>query len=218
MLHRSTEVRVVNPEIGYGVFATEPIPQGTIVMFEDPFDIKVTPEIYTSLHEEFRAILEFFGYVNLEGNAVFSWDNARYINHSCDANTLPTGYMLVIAIRDIAEGEEITLDYGLLDACFKHNERTHALCMCGVPNCRKEIHIADPKIYLPIWISRTTEAFNCVLNVKQPLLEFMESERKENFINALRSNHDSSQLMLNLIQRRQANFYGKWGKLLAEKE
>jgi SET domain-containing protein len=40
---------------------------------------------------------------------------ARYINHSCAANTesvLRKGKMEFVALRRIAPGEEITLDYG----------------------------------------------------------------------------------------------------------
>ncbi|MDZ8086369.1 MAG: SET domain-containing protein-lysine N-methyltransferase [Nostoc sp. DedQUE12b] len=216
MLHHSTEVRFVNSEIGYGIFATEPIPKGTIVVYEDPLDIEVTPDKFASLDVNFREMIDFFAYVNMEGNVVLNWNNAKYINHSCDFNTLITGYAVSIAVRNIAEGEEITLDYALLDACFKSNDRTYAVCKCGSQNCRKDIRAVNYKTYSPIWFSRMTEALNCALDVRQPLLDFMDSESKENLINALQSNPDYSQFQLVLIQQRQANFYEKWGKLLAE--
>jgi SET domain-containing protein len=39
----------------------------------------------------------------------------RYVNHSCNANAIAVlrkGAMVFVALRDIAVGEEITLDYG----------------------------------------------------------------------------------------------------------
>jgi hypothetical protein len=63
MLHKSTELRFVNSEVGYGVFATELIPKGTIIAFHDPLDVEVKPEMFASLYSinvEFQAILEHF--------------------------------------------------------------------------------------------------------------------------------------------------------------
>ncbi|MFM6811214.1 MAG: hypothetical protein ACKPJ4_04510, partial [Dolichospermum sp.] len=78
MLHQSTELRFVNSEIGYGLFATEIIPKGTIISFNDPLDVEVKPEMFASLNVEFKAIIEHFAYVNLEGYSVISWDNDKY--------------------------------------------------------------------------------------------------------------------------------------------
>jgi hypothetical protein len=215
MLHQSTELRFVNSEVGYGIFATELIPKGTIIAFQDPLDVEVTPEMFASLNVELQAIIEHFAYANLEGYLVLTWDNSRYTNHSCDFNIIPTAYMFSIAVRDIAKGEEITTDYALLDGSYESQDAGRILCKCGSPNCRKEIPNADPKACLHLWISPTNEALNCVLNVKQPLLDFMDSKRKNNLINSLQSNHDYSQLMLDSIKQREANFHKKWVKLLA---
>jgi len=52
-------------------------------------------------------------------------------NHSCDPNTAYLGFN-VVALRDIAPGEELTLDYA--DFC---NESAESFtCRCGAPNCR----------------------------------------------------------------------------------
>lgn len=64
-------------------------------------------------------------------------DQTRYINHSCDPNaTLDTGiddsgaiWATVIALRPIAEGQEICYDY----AFPAHLAEP---CRCGAPNCR----------------------------------------------------------------------------------
>lgn len=59
-------------------------------------------------------------------------DTTAYINHSCAPNCFSRvlhGHMLFFALRDIAAGEEITLDY----TPSQHPGRP---CMCGAPNCR----------------------------------------------------------------------------------
>jgi hypothetical protein len=43
------------------------------------------------------------------------WNVARYINHSCRPNAEPVGRgggIVIVALRRIEEGEEITYDYG----------------------------------------------------------------------------------------------------------
>ncbi|MFN2476687.1 MAG: SET domain-containing protein [Chthoniobacterales bacterium] len=55
-----------------------------------------------------------------------------FINHSCAPNCfsrVTRGHMLFFALRDIAVGEEITLDY----TPSQHPGRP---CTCGAPNCR----------------------------------------------------------------------------------
>ena len=60
----------------------------------------------------------------------------RFINHSCEPNTFfrctPTRAE-VYALRDIAAGEELTVDYGE----SHHNGRL--ACECGAGNCRGKI-------------------------------------------------------------------------------
>ena len=61
----------------------------------------------------------------------------KYINHSCQPNAFCSiihGHILFFALRDIAPGEEITIDYV---ASF-HDDRKR--CDCGAPNCRGTIN------------------------------------------------------------------------------
>jgi SET domain-containing protein len=60
-------------------------------------------------------------------------DATAYINHSCAPNCfsrVTRGHMLFFALRDIAAGEEITLDY----TPSQHPGRP---CTCGAANCRR---------------------------------------------------------------------------------
>ena len=60
----------------------------------------------------------------------------RYFNHSCDPNTgIKEGNMLV-ALREIKKGEEITYDYSSV-VCAHCDWRMH--CACGSNVCRKVI-------------------------------------------------------------------------------
>lgn len=55
-------------------------------------------------------------------------------NHSCDPNTGYDG-LDVVALRDIAPGEELTLDY----ATFCNETAASFECRCGAPNCRRTV-------------------------------------------------------------------------------
>lgn len=60
-------------------------------------------------------------------------DATAFINHSCDPNLfmrIVRGHALFFARRDIAPGDELTLDYEFTP----HSDRTR--CRCGSPNCR----------------------------------------------------------------------------------
>lgn len=62
-----------------------------------------------------------------------SQDALRFTNHSCVPNAriqVEDGEVQFLAIRDIADGEELTVDYGLT-----HHEGRLA-CQCGAPGCR----------------------------------------------------------------------------------
>jgi hypothetical protein len=67
----------------------------------------------------------------------------RCINHSCDPNGFVRGVGELVAMRDIAEGEEITYDYSTtlwedksLIRRQYHREPWTMQCSCGAANCR----------------------------------------------------------------------------------
>jgi hypothetical protein len=60
---------------------------------------------------------------------------ADYINHSCNPNAGIRGQIILVAMRAIAAGEEITFDYAMSDSSsFDEFE-----CACGAPNCRGRV-------------------------------------------------------------------------------
>lgn len=55
-----------------------------------------------------------------------------YINHSCDPNAGLSGQISVVAMRDIAKGEEVTFDYAMADG----SSYDEFPCACGASTCR----------------------------------------------------------------------------------
>ena len=54
-----------------------------------------------------------------------------YTNHSCDPNLAIQGQIVLVAMRDIAPGEELTIDWATTD------DGDYTLeCHCGSPRCR----------------------------------------------------------------------------------
>ena len=115
---------------GRGLFATRPIPARAKI---GEFEGEVIGLREARRRAKGRAIVAI---VELERHALDATDSPRgfrFINHSCDPNTfmrcLPERAEFY-ARRDIAAGEELTVDYG-----ESHHEGTLA-CRCGAAKCR----------------------------------------------------------------------------------
>ncbi|QGY39548.1 SET domain-containing protein-lysine N-methyltransferase [Pseudodesulfovibrio cashew] len=172
MIHPDTEVRFIDPAMGRGVFATADIPCGTIVYVKDRLEIELTDEAFHALDEPLRAQAEKYAYTDERGVRILSWDNAKYVNHRCDCNTISTGYGFEIAIRDIACGEEICDDYGL----FNVEEDIPVSCNC--PCCRGTIRPDDIETHHEEWDRMIIPALARVPEVEQPLMAYMEDNDK----------------------------------------
>ncbi len=56
-----------------------------------------------------------------------------FVNHSCDPNAGMDGQIAIVAMRDIQPGEEVTIDYAMVDG-----DPSDAFeCLCGSPKCRE---------------------------------------------------------------------------------
>jgi len=60
--------------------------------------------------------------------------NEYYVNHSCDGNCWYEGDDLLVAMRDIAEGEELAYDYALTEG--DSDWILAPQCLCGKDKCR----------------------------------------------------------------------------------
>ena len=68
-------------------------------------------------------------------------NSSRWINHSCEPNCeadqTDDGRVFIKALRDIAPGEELFYDYGLIiDEPYTKKLKAEYACWCGAPSCR----------------------------------------------------------------------------------
>jgi len=112
-----------SPIEGLGLFAAQPIAKGTITWAFDPrFDLLFDEAEVDRLPALQRALMLRHGYLSIQlQKYVLCADDARFWNHSATPNNAqilrpddiePSN----IALRDIAAGEELTVDYRTFDA------------------------------------------------------------------------------------------------------
>jgi hypothetical protein len=107
---------------GLGLYADEAIPTGTVVWrFTPGFDLDADAVLLEALNVEHRQRLLHYGYIDANtGRFILCCDDARFINHSTMPNVSTKHgvdrYGVDVAIRDIAPGEEITMDYSTFEA------------------------------------------------------------------------------------------------------
>lgn len=168
MIHPDTELREVSPEIGYGVFATKDIPKGTITWALDPLDQILDRVRIASMWRQHKQMLLRYTWINERGERILCWDFARYMNHSCEANTFGPGtFEFEIAVRDIKAGEQLTSDYGAL------NIEEPLRCSCGSARCRGVVRSRDFVRHAPEWDAQIRGAFPLIRSVEQPLWTFV---------------------------------------------
>jgi hypothetical protein len=171
MMHPDTELKFVDPQIGFGVFATAPIPMGTIVFVNDALDIKVERDSPLLQDPRYRDIIKKYATIEpADGAYLISWDIAKYVNHCCHCNTISTGYGFEIAVRDIARGEQITDDYGL----FNMEERL--VLICRYPDCRGQVVASDFDRCSEQWDAAVKQALAKMPTAPQPLLKYLDAE------------------------------------------
>jgi SET domain-containing protein len=119
---------------GRGVHAVEPIAAGEVVAVKGGHivngeTVKALPESIRNSEFQIADDLYLAALSEDEYEAVM-----MFINHSCDPNAGMAGNVVVVAKRDISEGEEVTLDYAMFDDSEEVME-----CRCGTPGCRVTI-------------------------------------------------------------------------------
>ena len=117
---------------GYGAIAIAPIPAGDIVaawggrcVTRDELDL--LPEGQQARSLQIDEGLYLAGAPEPEP--------ADFINHSCEPNCAPSGNVVLVALRDIAVGEELCYDYATTDG----SDYDEFECSCGSASCRGKI-------------------------------------------------------------------------------
>ena len=169
MIHPKTELRFISKEVGYGVFATDFIPAGTITWVMDKLDREFRPEEFFAMDLVYQNIIDTYTFRNNIGNYVLCWDHGRFVNHSFNANCLTTAYDFEIAIRDILPGEQLTDDYGYLnikDPFTAEDEGTE----------RKIVYPDDLVRYYKVWDAQILKVFGKINAYEQPLRVLIKDE------------------------------------------
>ena len=172
MIHPGTKLKEVSDSIGIGIFADVDIPKGTLVYVHDVLEIELSPMRFASLEEPLQSMAEKYSFIDAHGYHILSWDTAKYVNHSCEPNTISAGYGFEIAIRDISAGEEITDEYGLFN--LQHEIK----CLCGSETCRGVIRATDIDEYYEKWDSWVHDALTGLRGVDQPLIGLMDADHR----------------------------------------
>jgi uncharacterized protein len=132
LTYRSPKTRVGPSAIhGRGLFAREAIARGEIVAVKGGYvvgaaewrrleptlgsaEIQLTEDLFIApVHPDHR-----------EGSML-------YVNHSCDPNLALQGQIVLVAMRDVQAGEELTIDWATTD-----DLDDELACHCGSPRCR----------------------------------------------------------------------------------
>jgi D-alanine-D-alanine ligase-like ATP-grasp enzyme len=124
---------------GFGIYAVRDIRAGEMVFRGEERAQRLVTRRYVERHWPPAQVEVFRRYALPTGGEVhILWDEDPNQwspqNHSCDPNTAYRGLNL-LAVRDIARGEELTLDYA---ACCDETMAAFQ-CQCGSPNCRGQI-------------------------------------------------------------------------------
>ena len=169
MIHPKTELRFISKEVGYGVFATDFIPAGTITWVMDKLDREFRPEEFFAMDLVYQNIIDTYTFRNNIGNYILCWDHGRFVNHSFNSNCLTTAYDFEIAIRDILPGEQLTDDYGYLNI----KDPFTAVDECTE---RKIVYPDDLVRYYKVWDEQILKVFGKINAYEQPLRVLIKDE------------------------------------------
>ena len=170
MIHPHTRLHYINDVIGYGLFATEFIPKGTITYVKDALEPEISPEEYARQAPDMQEVIEKYSYIDERGYRIISWDFGKYVNHCCQCNTMSTGYGFEIAIRDILPGEEVTDEYGIF------NVTAPLELSCKNPGCRGRVCAEDFDNHYKEWDEQLRPVIGLLNTVDQPLLNFLNKK------------------------------------------
>lgn len=137
-------LRQPSPRHGMGVFAATPLARHALVIEYTGERISHAEAERRYAHTEVAGqpghtfVLELDADRAIDANV--GGNDSRYINHSCAPNLEPIklgDQMWLVALRDIAAGEELGYDYAVeLDERHTPARKAQYPCTCGAANCR----------------------------------------------------------------------------------
>ncbi len=123
-------------EKGWGSYAVEPIMAGETVAAFGGAVVSLDVLHTFSDDRQSRSIQVDTDLYLVSGETP---DAGDMLNHSCEPNCGLLGQLLVVAMRDIEPGEELSFDYAMCDASDYDEFR----CLCGEPTCREIVTGSD---------------------------------------------------------------------------
>ncbi|HZM76896.1 MAG TPA: SET domain-containing protein [Candidatus Limnocylindrales bacterium] len=161
---------VVSTIAGRGLVATSPIAAGEIVAVKGGHI--VTTETLVRLPEPLRdSDVQIADGLHLVALSAEEYEAVMlFLNHSCEPNVGFAGNVVLVAMRDIATGEELTTDYALFDDYDGQME-----CACGTGSCRRVIDGRDWK--LPELQARYRGYFSWYLQRRMDRIDRIDSVR-----------------------------------------
>lgn len=133
------EMRRCPEKGGYGVFATQTINKGELLMVWGG-EIVTEDQLADLPVERTTHGVEVDEGIYLLPLSV--GDTADYINHSCNPNAGLKGQISLVAMKEISPLSEVCFDYAMTDS----SDYDEFECHCGAPNCRKLITGNDWKL------------------------------------------------------------------------
>lgn len=127
----ATEVRDAGPA-GLGVFATAPVAAGTVVAAFGGWmcDLRTFGSLPPERQVHSLQVAEELFLVCPERS-----EDPDFVNHSCEPNCGIAGNVLLVALRDVAAGDELTFDYAMCDS----DPYDEFECLCGTATCRRKV-------------------------------------------------------------------------------
>lgn len=127
---------------GRGVFAARPLADGETVIEYKGEIISWKEALRRHPHDPANPDHTFYFHIDdkrvIDGK--YDGNSARWINHSCEPNCEAEqdgSRVFIKALRDIAPGEELFFDYGLiLEERHTPKVKKQFECRCGAPRCR----------------------------------------------------------------------------------
>jgi uncharacterized protein len=123
---------------GRGLVAVEDIAAGEVVAVKGGH-VVTTEELRTLPAERQESEVQIADGLHLAALDEDEYESVMlFLNHSCEPNVGFGGNIVLVAMRDVRAGEELTTDYALFDDYEGSME-----CNCGRPSCRGRVDGRD---------------------------------------------------------------------------
>jgi hypothetical protein len=126
------------PKYGSGVFSTSKIKKGEIMAIFGGYIMSRREELALPTEINDNGIFVSDGMV-MGVKKKHEVELASFFNHSCNPNAGFKGQIFLVAMRDVAKGEEITFDYAMVLSKSKGTKLYRMNCLCNSKSCRKII-------------------------------------------------------------------------------